>query len=355
MQENIDWSKLGRYLASECSDAERKEIDNWIASDPEAEATVAALRQIWGAAAQKTNKWDVDKAWTQLTSKAGIQRPYTPGSRFLHSIANQRNIVHPLARATFWRVAAVIVVFLGISYVAIQFLELREAHNRRPAMREIIADKGQRINLRFDDGTRVTLNAGSSLLFPDHFSRERREVTLKGEALFHAARLNGVPFIVKAEGALVEVLGTQFSVRAWPGENTVQVVVAEGRVEFRAQSGEPDKSVILTPGQMSSMSESGKITPPILVDVDKELAWVSGRLLFDKTPFREAVESLERRYGLVCLTPDTSILSRRLTATFKDEPQNVVLEMISLSLDLRYRCDQDTVVFLDNAGQRHHK
>lgn len=353
MQENIDWNKLARYLAGECSDEERQEIDNWIASDPQAKVTMAALLEIWDMAAQKPSRWEIDKAWSELSSKAQSQGLPIPEMTVLETTETVRKTRHPHPFGFMFRAAAMVVVFLGITYLIIQFIDSREPVDKKPSIREITADKGQRINFEFDDGTKVTLNAGSSLFFPDHFSHKRREVTLKGEALFRVARINGIPFIVNAEGAAVEVLGTQFSVKAWPGEKSVQVVVADGRVEFRAHSGTTTKSVILTRGQMSSLSETGELTPPVQVDADRELAWASGLLLFDKTPFREAVKSIERRYNYVCVTPDTVILSRRLTATFKDESQNVVLDMISLSLDLRYSRSQDTVVFRDNSRRGH--
>jgi len=104
-------------------------------------------------------------------------------------------------------------------------------------------------------------------------------------------------------------------------------------------------------GQMASMSDGSDLSSPGPVDVEKELSWISGKLLFDKTPLRDALKSLERKYALICVASDSTILSRRLTATFKDEPTDVVLKMISLSLDLRCKRDQDTVRFQDNIRQ----
>jgi len=65
------------------------------------------------------------------------------------------------------------------------------------------------------------------------------------------------------------------------------------------------------------------------------------------------MKSLERRYALICVASDSTILSRRLTARFKEESTDEVLKMISLSVDVRYKRNQDTVIFQDNARQKH--
>ena len=351
MTRDIDWNTLGKYFAGEGSKEEQEEVEKLIAEDGEFADLVARAREIWESAGEKVHKWDVDRAWGELSSKATLERSHRTQPMVLPSVAKHQTLKFSSAYKSLWRVAAIILVFLGVSYLAFQLRESQGVSDRKPSMREIVAEKGQRITFKFDDGTKVVLNAGSVLRFPDQFGPDRREVHLEGEALFHASRLNGIPFIVRAGGAAVEVLGTQFIVKAWPGEKSVRVIVAEGRVAFHAEGGEVNKSVILMRGQMASMSDGSDLSSPGPVDVEKELSWISGKLLFDKTPLRDALKSLERKYALICVASDSTILSRRLTATFKDEPTDVVLKMISLSLDLRCKRDQDTVRFQDNIRQ----
>jgi transmembrane sensor len=353
MKEEIDWNKLGKYFADECTDEERKEVERWIATDPEAPAKVAALQKIWEMAGQRTGMWDVDRAWSEFSSSAGIGKSAIPERLDLNPVRSSQPVHTIFTFKIISRVAAALLLFLGLPYVALQMRDSHEATGKKEAMREISADRGQRTRFKFSDGTMVTLNGGSVLRFPDQFSHDLREISLEGEALFEVTRLNGVPFIVRAGGASIEVLGTQFSVKAWPGDSHVQVVVAEGKVAFRSEKGKTRKDIILMRGQMSVMTESGELSAPLMVNVEKELSWTNGRLVFDKTSLRDAIKSLDRRYNLVCLTPDTTILSRRLTALFKDEPTNEVLKIIALSLDLRYRRDQDTVLFLDNSRRKH--
>ncbi len=355
MSKDIDWNRVGRYLAGEASKEEREEFERLMAEDSEFADLVASAQEIWRAAGENVHKWDVDRVWEELSAKAGLVRTHRTSPLVTRSFAKHQSIKFFSVYRLYWRVAAIILVFLGVSYLAFRLRESQGENDGKLSMREIVAQKGQRITFKLDEGTEVVLNAGSALRFVDHFGSDRREVYLEGEALFHASRLNGIPFIVRAGAATVEVLGTQFAVRAWPGEKNVRVVVAEGKVAFRAEGGRVNKSLILTRGQMSSVSDGSDLSAPSAVDVEKELSWVSGKLLFDKTPLGEALKSLERRYALICMVSDSTILSRRLTATFKDEPTDVVLRIVSLSLDVRYKHNQDTVILLDNTRERHLK
>jgi ferric-dicitrate binding protein FerR (iron transport regulator) len=355
MRRDIDWNRVGRCLAGEASKEEREEFEKLMAEDPEFADTVVGAQEIWRAAGENVYKWDVDRAWGELSSKARLERSHRTQPLVSPSVAKHQTMNFFSAYKLIWRVAAIVLAFLGVSYLAFHLRESQGESDRKLPMREIVAEKGQRITFKFDEGTEVVLNAGSVLRFPDQFGSDRREVYLEGEALFQASRLNGIPFIVRAGAAAVEVLGTQFSVRAWPGEKNVRVIVAEGKVAFRAEGGRVNKSVILLRGQMSSVSDGGDLSSPSSVDVEEELSWVSGKLLFDKTPLRDALKSLERRYALICMVSDSTILSRRLTATFKDESTDEVLKIISLSLDLRYKRNQDTVIFRDNLRQKYLK
>ena len=355
MSRDIDWSRVGRYLAREASREEQEEFARLLAEDPEFADLVAEARKIWEAAGESVQKWDVDRAWDELSSKARLERSKGTQSLVPPSYAKHQTKKYYSAYKLLWRVAAIILVFLGVSYLAFHLRESEGESGRKVPIREIVAEKGQRVTFKFEESTEVMLNAGSVLRFPDQFGSDRREVYLEGEALFHASRVNGIPFIVRAGAAAVEVVGTQFTVRAWPGEKNVRVIVAEGKVAFRAEGGRVDRSVILVRGQMASVSDGGDLSVPSSVDVERELSWVSGKLLFDKTPLRDAMKSLERRYAFICMVADSTILSRRLTARFKEESTDEVLKMISLSLDLRYKRDQDTVIFRDNTRQKHVK
>lgn len=150
---------------------------------------------------------------------------------------------------------------------------------------------------------------------------------------------------MRADDALIEVLGTKFNVRVWHEENHVHVVVADGKVAFRSQRGNNPQHVVLVKGQVSKLTENGRLTPPKNVDLDKQLDWVSGLLVFDDDSLGEVLRRLERKYNLFCMVSDSSLLSRHLTASFKDEPVQDILKIVALTLGLQYRKSDGTVVF----------
>ena len=81
------------------------------------------------------------------------------------------------------------------------------------------------------DGSIVTLNRNSKLIFPKHFTKNVREVTITGEAFFDVKPNTSKPFIINAGNVQVKVLGTSFNVCAYPGTETVEVVVESGKVQ----------------------------------------------------------------------------------------------------------------------------
>jgi len=171
---------------------------------------------------------------------------------------------------------------------------------------------GGQFQLVLPDGTKVWLNAGSSLCFPATFSASKRKVQLTGEAYFEVAhaRLHGVkqPFIVSvlpAKGAApcgqVEVLGTHFNINAYDNEPAIKTTLLEGKVKVvspqSALSGS-EGSAILKPGEQVSLSHSSQLSHPIPVQTAGVVAWKNGYFRFKETGIRELMRQVERWYNV---------------------------------------------------------
>jgi len=100
-------------------------------------------------------------------------------------------------------------------------------------LQKIIVEHGKQAKITQADGTKITLDAGSVFQYPETFDGELREVYLQGEGFFEVAADVQKPFIAHAGNAEIEVLGTQFNIRAWEHNEEIRVVVAEGLVAFR--------------------------------------------------------------------------------------------------------------------------
>lgn len=149
--------------------------------------------------------------------------------------------------------------------------------------------KGGTYQVVLPDGSKVWLNAGSSLKFPSTFGRlKNREVELVGEAYFEVFKNKNQPFVVKSKDQEITVLGTHFNVNSYAYEADVKTTLLEGSVQIiRLQ--EPEKKTILKPGQQAVVSKQFlRIIP---VDVDVATAWKNGKFLFRN----EKLESILNR------------------------------------------------------------
>ena len=147
------------------------------------------------------------------------------------------------------------------------------------AMAQVIIPFGKRSNISLSDGTKVWLNAGSKLIFPQKFSGKNRKVYLKGEAYFEVFKDKEIPFIVSADNMNVTVHGTEFNMRNNDFENDLEVVLVVGAVSLRENSSINilDKEVKLTPNQKAVYSKAeNKTIVESNVDVAYYTAWKEG-------------------------------------------------------------------------------
>lgn len=161
--------------------------------------------------------------------------------------------------------------------------------NRAPAaMNMIRTPRGGQYQISLPDGTRVWLNAESSLKFPTSFAGSERRVELSGEAYFEVARNEAMPFLVNSGRQTVRVLGTRFNINAYHNERVIKTTLLEGSVEVTGtRSG---KRHILTPGQLATTGGTGEITVEEGYP-EQAIAWKNGKFMFN----RESIESIMRK------------------------------------------------------------
>jgi ferric-dicitrate binding protein FerR (iron transport regulator) len=148
--------------------------------------------------------------------------------------------------------------------------------------------------LVLDDGTKVWLNAASSIRFPSVFTANKRIVEVTGEAYFEVAKNPAKPFIVQVGGGEIEVLGTHFNVMAYDNENSVQTTLLEGSVKFSKGS----RSVMLKPGEQSRLGKDGSLQVVPDADIELATAWKNGQQLFKKADLASIMRQVERWYNV---------------------------------------------------------
>ena len=171
--------------------------------------------------------------------------------------------------------------------------------DRQMAMNQLIIPYGKTSELQLPDGTKVFLNAGSRLVYPENFTGKSREVFLVGEAFFDVKHDKQHPFIVQTNDFRVKVLGTRFNLCAYPTDNVVETVLAEGKVSMEKNDGGVfEKAIELLPNQLASFNRTTKETKIKAVDTDNYILWTEGLLKFESTDLSRITKRLERFYNV---------------------------------------------------------
>ena len=149
------------------------------------------------------------------------------------------------------------------------------------------------IGMVLEDGTKVWLNAGSSLTYPVAFIGKERKVSITGEAYFEVAKKKSMPFRIMKGEMMVEVLGTHFNVNAYGDEPHMKVTLLEGAV--KVSSG--NVSGILKPGQQAKVKDND-INVQSDINIDQVMAWKNGYFSFEKAGITEVMRQIARWYNI---------------------------------------------------------
>lgn len=172
------------------------------------------------------------------------------------------------------------------------------------AFNSIVTPKGGQYQIILSDGTKVWLNAASTLRYPSKFSKEKREVELIGEAYFEVnparnPKAGNRPFIVKTQGQEITVLGTVFNLTAYPDENETRTTLIEGslKVSKAGSTGLKNQSSVLKAGEETVLDDTGVLITRS-ADITYALAWRNGNFYFKNTSFEALMRQIARWYDI---------------------------------------------------------
>lgn len=190
---------------------------------------------------------------------------------------------------------------------------------------------GSQYQLELADGTRVWLNASSSLRYPTSFKGAERVVELQGEGYFEVAKNARQPFMVRSGNAVVQVLGTSFNVNAYP-EEPVRATLLEGSVKMNGQALKPGQQATLHNNQVN-LSEAG---------IDEVMAWKNGLFLFNNRPLPEIMREVERWYQVKCVFAGP-VKGRFTTTLRRNLPLSKLLRTLELTEEVRFSIEGNTI------------
>jgi ferric-dicitrate binding protein FerR (iron transport regulator) len=169
----------------------------------------------------------------------------------------------------------------------------REAKGEDVSLNSLATPKGGQYKIVLSDGTKVWLNASSTLRFPSVFAGKERNVSLEGEGYFEVADNKHMPFTVSTEKMNITVLGTRFNIMTYADEPEIKTTVLDGAV--KVQSGVNVK--VLTPSQQARLQLGGELQILTTPNPDAEIAWKDGQFYFKRADIRTVMRQLARWYN----------------------------------------------------------
>lgn len=190
----------------------------------------------------------------------------------------------------------------------------------------VITPRGGEYQLVLSDGTKVWLNAASSIRYPVCFTGKERRISLVGEAYFEVAKSPGRPFVVTTRQSTVTVLGTCFNIKTYPDESADKTSLVDGAVRVESASS---PGVVLQPGTQAVV-EGGKEIAVGVANLEEALAWKKGLFVFQSESLESIARKLSRWYNIDIVFADPSLRSIRFTGRVRRyDDMNALLKMIS--------------------------
>lgn len=336
-----DWKLVTKYLTSEADASEKETIEKWAGQSNKNGRELENAKVLY----QKTGEYYQLKQFNTGAAWVKTQKRIQPEIALIGSSKNRIKTYI----SEFYKYAAIFFLAFLVATAGYYF-GIRNQQNN--VYSEIIAAEKQVVNeYTLPDGSVVALNSNSKLQFPKKFKNDVREVTISGEAFFDVLPDPEKPFIINAGNAKVKVLGTSFSVSAYPENETVEVVVETGKVQVLC--GEKINpvgmsEVLLEPGEKGIfMNTLGKLQKTVNTDANY-LAWKTHNLVFENTPLHDVVRYLNKTYYTEIQLDGENLKNLALTAQFEQKPVDFILNVIQLTFGLNLQQENNIYILSEN-------
>jgi len=322
----IDESILLRYFSGEVTDKEKLHIEEWLSYSEDNRKIASDIYYIYFA---------VDTVNT-------INRIDSPAA--LKSVNKRLEKGRKVSFIT-WiqRVAAILFIplLIGVLYNEIK---------KEPVLyMEVQTNPGLISSVELPDGTRVWLNSGSTLKYPQSFDSDTRDVYLEGEGYFSVAKDNKKKFMVNTYGQVkVEVLGTEFNVDAYRSNEFLATTLVEGSIRMTYMEEGKEKNMIMKPEQKAIFTKEGELIEKNMTYLPKDVAWKEGRIVLRDTPLMEVLWILSKRFNVEFSLARESLKDNSFTGTFQDQDLTVILEHLKISSKINYRIEK---LEMTNSGE----
>ncbi len=294
----------------------------------ESKATEAEVFELFKLLKQLSAEKQLDdpfiNLWNRINVEENIREPNW-GQLYQHitsTNAAQTGPVKIKRPSSFWYYAAA-AVFIGVFLM----LVLNRSHPETNYITYTVPYKTTK-TLIFADGSKATLNAGTTISYPKTFTGKTREVNLDGEAYFQVVHLNNKPFIVHSGKLQTQVLGTSFNVDAYSKAINMKVTVVSGKVSVKEAS--TGNRLMLTQNQQAVLTaNTSSFKKSVVADAENNIAWQDGKLIFEDAPLDEIAAQLSLKFGVKTTLSNPKLKNCRISAVFQHKELPQILSVIT--------------------------
>lgn len=319
-----------KYLRNDCNEQELQELVSLL-NDMDDDELDHPMKELWLKSQRYQPEHEVDwqKMYNQITSSE-------------ESLVTINQTKKQNFRRLWINVAAAAVVLVVMS-VAINSYLYRKNLSPKLTYNEKTIPVKQTGAILLEDGSKVTLNAGSHLRYPEKFDGKTREVYLEGEALFDVAHDANKPFIVHSGQLKTIVLGTTFNISAYPGAEKMQVTVLSGKVSV--QETVSKQIATLLPNQRAIFNtRTAQFISNTVNSVSSEMAWQQGRMGFDDASLTEVADQFYRKYGVHIKLDNPQLANCRISIVLSNDSIDNLLKTITSITNSNYKYHGDEVI-----------
>lgn len=196
--------------------------------------------------------------------------------------------------------------------------------------------------LILSDGTKVWLNASSSIQYPSFFSGNSREVTITGEAYFEVAKNPSKPFIAHINNTKVEVLGTHFNINGYADDGNIHTTLLEGSIKIKYFN----KELFIKPGQAATCTHTNEMKVSVCDDMDNIIAWKNGLFDFKDLDIKIVMQQLSRWYDFEPVF-NTNVNKHFWCLVSRDVSLSQVLNMLQATGEVKFKIENKKVYVMD--------
>ena len=245
------------------------------------------------------------------------------------------------------KIAAAVIITLSVSWMVLSHNNKKQIDDSQQAMlmNTITVPAGQTVSMTLADGTKIWLNARTTLKYPSVFTGDRREIILDGEGFFDVTHDPKRPFTVHTSKYTIQALGTQFNVEAYSQNADFNASLLDGSVRITSIT-DTAQTVILLPNTLARLHE-GRLIYETISDFD-HFRWREGLISFKNMPFEELMERFEKCYGIKIVVQNNSVNNYKPTGKFrKSDGIDYALRVLQRNFRFRFeRDEEDHVIYI---------